>query len=293
MKVGWIGFGEAAEYFAGHLATYDDVEQYAYCNGSHNRPPYSDEFRERAAKRQVTLVNSLSDLAQSSEIIFSAVVASESEAVGVNIAAEIGPGKLLVDINASDPAAKIKVAEAVAEAGGKFADVSVMGAVSLYEHRVPLEVSGSGAQDFADTFGSREFKPHVISERAGDAASIKMLRSIALKGMGGAVVEALIAAERAGVAQEAFDAICAPMDETTFSKWAIMCLLTDGIHASRRAAEMEAAISYMQELNERPILASATLERLRHSESLDFRSRYPGGAPTDWHDSLSQYVREP
>lgn len=290
MKVGFIGFGEAAVCFAQHLASYPDIEQYVYCNGQHNRPPYSSEFKSRLAELRITPRDDLAALVQSSEVIFSAVVASVSEAVGLEAARAVGEGQLFVDVNASNPSAKIKVANDVAKSGGKFVDISLMGAVSLYGHQVPLEASGTGASQFVDLFGPREFKTHVISERAGDAAAMKMLRSIALKGMGGAVVEALIAAERAGLGEEAFHAICDPMDETTFSKWTIMCLLTDGIHAGRRAAEMDGAISFMKDLGENPIMATATLERLRLSESLDFRARYDGRGPVDWHEALSQYV---
>jgi 3-hydroxyisobutyrate dehydrogenase-like beta-hydroxyacid dehydrogenase len=236
-------------------------------------------------------MNDASDLCAASDVIFSAVVASASEDVGLRVAAEPLEGKVLVDINAASPEAKIRVANAVAQSGGGFVDVSLMGAVSLYGHRVPLEVSGTAAEAFASTFGALGFKIHVISDKAGDAASIKMLRSIALKGMGAAVIEALVAAERLGVAEQAFHAICDPMDATSFSEWTVMCLLTDGLHAGRRAAEMEAAITFLNDMKEPPIVSAAVLERLRVSEALGFKALYgDGGGPTDWREALSQYV---
>jgi len=290
VKVGFAGFGEAGWYFSKGL-TAANVDVLAWASGKRNRPPYSEQFLARLQDAGAEPRESLVALVADSDVVVSAVVASASRRVGEEIASLMKRGQMLVDINASAPADKIAVSERVAAAGGLYVDASVMGAVSLYKHEVPLYVSGTGAKQFREQFTPWGFKIKVANDQAGAAAIIKMLRSVALKGMASAVLEALVAAARAGVVDEAFEGICAPMEETTFTDWTIMCCLTDGIHAERRADEMAAAVDVLSGLGMDPIMTKATLARLREVAELGFKDVYSEGGPTDYREALEQYVR--
>lgn len=290
VRVGFVGFGEAASCFATGLHEAGLSELAVFCDGPRNRPPYSDAFRERVAVAGARTVESMIELIDLSDVIFSAVVASAAEEVGLKVAELLRPGQLLVDINASAPPAKLSVGDASQRAGALYVDVSLMGAVSLYRHKVPLYVSGSGAERLAELFAPAGLKITVVGERAGAAALLKMLRSVATKGMCMALLEALIAAARAGLGDQAFKAICEPMDDTTFTEWAVMCILTDGIHAQRRAEEMEAASKVLQDLGMEPVMTEAAVKRLHYSAALRFRELYPVGNPTDYRETLALYV---
>ncbi len=147
-RIGFVGFGEAARCFAAHMAAQGVKPILAYCHGKTNRPPYPEAFVAQAAECAVTLVDRLEDLSDV-DVVFSAVVVAAARTTGEAIAGIIQPGALVVDINASTPATKKRVAQAVEARGGEFADANLMGAVSLYGASVPLYTSGSGAARFA------------------------------------------------------------------------------------------------------------------------------------------------
>lgn len=288
--IGFVGFGEAARCFATHLASRGTMGMVAFCDGTSNRPPYSDAFRQSAAACGVTLVDSLAELMNQAEIVFSAVVVATAAAVGEAIASRVRPGMLVVDINASTPQAKRLLAGKVAAQGGAYVDANLMGAVSIYGAQVPLYSSGDGAGRFAATFAPFGFTIELAGQQAGTAAAVKMLRSVVTKGIEALVVEALVAATVAGVREEALRGICEPMDATSFSKFVDMCVRTDVLHAERRAVEMEGVAGGLRELGIDPVMTDATARRLRQSAALGLRARFAETAKYDATAVLEAYA---
>jgi 3-hydroxyisobutyrate dehydrogenase-like beta-hydroxyacid dehydrogenase len=288
--IGFVGFGEAARCFASHLASRGVTEMVAFCAGQSNRPPYSDSFRQLAAGHGVVLVDSLAELMDQAEIVFSAVIVATAAAVGESIAGQVRPGMLVVDVNASTPRAKRQVAERVAARGGAYVDANLMGAVSIYGAQVPLYSSGDGAERFAATFSPLGFSVELAGRKAGAAAAVKMLRSVVTKGIEALVTEALVAATIAGVRDEALRGICEPMDATRFSKFVDMCVRTDVLHAERRAVEMEGVASGLREMGIDPIMTDATARRLQASATLGLRARFVKTAEYDANAVLDAYA---
>lgn len=289
LAVGLVGYGEAASCFASGLNAAGVNDIVVYCHGGRNRPPYSDEFRARVASVGGRTVDTLEALLQNRDVVFSAVLVESAERVGREIARSVRPGQLVVDINASTPRVKNAVAEAVEAAGGSYVDANLMGAVSIYGHGVQLYSSGSGAQRFHDLFTPLGLNIDVAGDEAGVAATVKMLRSVVTKGMEALIVEAMTAAQRAGITQEAFHGICDPMDATTYSDFAIMCIKTDVLHAGRRAVEMKEAIEGLRELSIEPIMTAATARRLRASADLGLRDRFVDSPPKTYEEVLEEY----
>ncbi len=287
-RIGFVGFGEAARCFAAHMAAQGVKPILAYCHGKTNRPPYPEAFVAQAAECAVTLVDRLEDLSDV-DVVFSAVVVAAARTTGEAIAGIIQPGALVVDINASTPATKKRVAQAVEARGGEFADANLMGAVSLYGASVPLYTSGSGAARFAQTFAPLGFSIDLAGSEAGKAAAVKMLRSVVTKGIEALVVEALTAASLAGVRQEAMRGICDTMDATSFSKFVDMCIRTDVLHAERRAVEMEGVMDGLQELGLPPVMTEAVVKRLRLSSDSVLRSSFAERKSYSADDVLDAY----
>lgn len=271
--VGYVGFGEAAKCFAAHLHG-AGLAQLVYCEGGTNRPPYSAAFLNEAASRGVEARDTLAELAAEADVIVSAVVVANAVAVGEAIAACLRPGTLVVDINATSPSQKRAVAASVEARGGGFVDANLMGSASLYGARVPLYCSGSGVGRFWDLFSPRGLSIEVAGPEAGAAATVKMLRSVVTKGIEALVVEAMVAAGRAGVREEALRGICEPMDATTFSDFVDMCIRTDVLHSGRRAVEMDGVAEAIEELGMEAIMTRSTSARLRASAALGLRSDF-------------------
>lgn len=169
--------------------------------------------------------------------------------------AALGPGALYADLNTAAPALKRELGELV---GQRFADVALLGPIPTRGLRAPVLASGPAAQAFADLFAPLGMPVEVVSERAGDAAAMKLVRSVFMKGIAAAVVESLEAAEAAGHAEwleeEIAEVIGGPLLER----------LVEGSrkHATRRVDEMEAARDLLLELGVEPRIAAASAGQL-------------------------------
>lgn len=169
--------------------------------------------------------------------------------------AALAPDALYADLNTAAPALKRELGELV---GARFADVALLGPVPTRGLRAPVLASGPAAQAFADLFAPLGMPVEVVSERAGDAAAMKLVRSVFMKGIAAAVVESLEAAEAAGRAEwlekEIAEVIGRPLLER----------LVEGSrkHAVRRVDEMEAARDLLLELGVEPRIAAASAAQL-------------------------------
>lgn len=287
--VGFVGFGEAASCFASGLSSAGVRDLLVYCRGRRNYPPYSAEFRGKIEAAGASPVDSIEELVDRVEVIFSAVLVSDAEEVGRSIATLLRPGQLLVDVNATTPGVKRSVARQVADVGGEFVDGNLMGAVSIYGDAVELYCSGNGAERFKSQFEPYGLRVVVSSDEAGVAAAVKMLRSVVTKGMEALIIEAMTAARRAGIPEEAFQGIVGPMDATRYSDFAVMCIKTDPLHSERRAVEMEGVVSGLREVGVHPIMTLATVDRLYASARLGLRDRFDLQPPKSYLDVLDAY----
>jgi 3-hydroxyisobutyrate dehydrogenase-like beta-hydroxyacid dehydrogenase len=163
-------------------------------------------------------------------------------------------GAIYADLNTASPALKHDIAELVAGAGARFADVALLGPVPERGLGTPALASGPGAQAFAELFGPLGMPVEVVSNRPGDAATLKLLRSVFMKGIAASALESLRAAAAAGHASWLEGEIARVIGEPLLER------LVEGSrrHASRRVDEMEAARELLLELGVEPRIASAS-----------------------------------
>jgi 3-hydroxyisobutyrate dehydrogenase-like beta-hydroxyacid dehydrogenase len=143
-----------------------------------------------------------------------------------------------------------------------FVDVALMTAVPGHGLRTPSFVSGSGAEWYAATLRPLGVPIEVVGERAGDASMRKLLRSVTMKGLAAIVIEALNAAERAGVAEWLWHDLVAEMESADAALLERLVHGT-GVHARRRVHEMEASAALLTSLGVDPLMTRATIESLR------------------------------
>ena len=158
------------------------------------------------------------------------------------------------DLNTAAPKLKREVAVLVDGAGARFADVALLGAVPATGIRTPALASGAGAQAFADAFGPLGMPVEVVSELPGDAATLKLLRSVFMKGIAAAAIESLEGAEAAGRRDWLEGQLAAILGEPLLQR------LVEGSrrHAARRVDEMEAARDLLLTLGIEPRVATAS-----------------------------------
>jgi 3-hydroxyisobutyrate dehydrogenase-like beta-hydroxyacid dehydrogenase len=165
---------------------------------------------------------------------------------------------LYADLNTASPELKRELAGRVAEAGATFVDVALLGPIPERGLRAPVLAAGAGAQAFAQLFAPLGMPVSVISDDAGDAAALKLVRSVFMKGLAAAVVESMQAAEAVGrrewLAQE--------IEGTIGRSFLDRALAGSRMHAVRRVDEMEAACELLAKLGVEPRIAAASAAQL-------------------------------
>ena len=163
-------------------------------------------------------------------------------------------GAVYADLNTAAPELKRELATLADGAGVLFADVALLGAVPARGLRTPALASGPGATAFAAAFEPLGMPVDVISAQAGDAAALKLLRSVFMKGLAAAALESLAAAEAAGhrewLERQLGDVITPALLER----------LVEGsrLHAGRRVDELDAACELLDSLGIEPRIAAAS-----------------------------------
>ncbi len=171
----------------------------------------------------------------------------------------LGPGTQYLDWNTLTPAAKQAVADA---AGCSVVDVALMDTLDDEVDHPSLAVSGPDAAAARLLLTELGFASEVVGEACGDAARLKLARSLFMKSL-----EALVVEFDAALATVAGRAIVARSIEANlgpqFTAFSRMLVDTDRIHAGRRAGELGEAIAAFRERGVSLSVPQASLEVLR------------------------------
>jgi 3-hydroxyisobutyrate dehydrogenase-like beta-hydroxyacid dehydrogenase len=209
------------------------------------------------APRSADLPRTASDLeaVRGADVVLSLTTAAFALDAAASVARELGSDALYADLNTSAPQLKRDLAAALPVA---FADVALIGIVPSLGLATPALVSGAGAAQFAERFGPLGMPVEVVGTEPGDAAGLKLLRSIFMKGIAAAAIEALEAARVAGVEERVRGDITGVLGEPLLDR----LLSGSRLHAARRVDEMEAAAAYARELGVEPRVATAAADWL-------------------------------
>ncbi|MET4591990.1 DUF1932 domain-containing protein [Arthrobacter sp. 754] len=157
------------------------------------------------------------------------------------------PGGIFADMNTAGPADKRRLAERAEEHGIAFIDVAILAPVPRSRIGTPLALSGSGAGELQSILRGLQIPATSVGGEAGDAAGLKLLRSVFMKGLAAAVLESVTAARAAGAEDWIIDQIASELGP---SGPAVVSRILEGtpVHAERRAAEMCDARSFLETL---------------------------------------------
>lgn len=213
------------------------------------------------ARRPEGIANagSASSAVAGADVVLSLNAAKVALETAAGVAGALGGGALYADLNTSAPELKRELAAAVPV---QFVDVALVGVVPASGLATPALASGDGAERFAELFRPLGMPVEVVGSRPGDAAGLKLLRSVFMKGIAAAALESIAAAEAAGVDRRVRADIAAVLGEPLLER----LLAGSRAHAARRVEEMRAAAEYVQQLGVEPRVsaaAAAWLEQLR------------------------------
>lgn len=290
MKLGFIGFGEVAYEISKGLET-EGLQGIVAYDPMKDDPKYGPLVQERAAAAAVSLLSTPGDVVNAADVIISAVPGGYALQAAEGIVAELNEQKIYADVSTSSPATKQKIAVLIAPTGAGFVDGALMGRLTVEQHKVPTLVSGSGASKFIDLMTPYHMSLNKVSDKAGDAIAIKLVRSVYMKGIASLQVEMLEAATKLQVEDLVLDSVSQTLDSKPF-RFMMNVLVTAGaIHAGRQSHEMKDCMVMLKDLGIQPIMTEATMLHLKYLAAKNLKDKFHGEIPAKW-EAVTQALAE-
>lgn len=279
VKLAFIGFGEAGPELARGLlgagaksvATYDILAA---------DPATRDAWRAKAEGFGAKACNTPAEAVAEADLILSTVTSERALEAAESAAPHLRQGQLYLDLNSCAPGKKVKAAKAVeSNSAARYVDVAVMDTVLGRGHVVPMLLAGEAAEAVAETMTSLGMNVEVVGTEIGQASTIKMARSVFMKGIEAILCESLVAADRAGVADRVLASIQSTFPGLDWRQVATFHMGRMALHGKRRAIEMESVADTLRDLGLEPSTALGTRDRQMWVADLGLRERFAGRDP--------------
>lgn len=194
-NIAFTGFGEAAGAYASGLREVADRTSAYDIKLDH--PTDSAACLHRMAALNVAACNlaGLRDVG----LIPCLVTADQAVVAAQAAAPHLAAGELWCDSKSRAPDTKRQAAQVIAAAGARNVDLAIMAPVHPRLHHTPMLASGPEAATAVAALAAFEMQARVVGDVIGQAAAIKMLRSVIIKGLEALTAEAFLAARAAGV----------------------------------------------------------------------------------------------
>ncbi len=240
-SIAFIGFGEAARAFldgwrlepgfAARVAAYDIKTD-------------SPEAETRAGKRadyalaNVIGASSAPEAVAGAAAVFLVVTADQAHQAALAALPGLAKGAVVFDCDSCAPQTKATTAAQVEAVGGRYVDVAVMAPVHPRLHRTPLLISGPHIEAARPLLSALGMSAAEYEGPVGAASSVKMIRSIMMKGLEALVCECVLAGQKAGVIETVLDSLEATYPGFGWRQRSAYMLERMMTHGVRRAAEM-------------------------------------------------------
>ena len=255
-EIGLVGYGEVGRTFAAGLRPQVErvsVWDLKFAGG--------DTERQQAREQGVHACASMRELCDSSELVISAVTASNTLAVAEEAAPFLRPGAVFLDLNSASPGTKQGAAAAVQARGAHYVEAGVMTSVPPYGIRVPMLLGGARAAALAEVLTRWGMDAKPVSEQLGVASAIKMCRSVMIKGLEALVIESYATARAYGVEDHVLPTLQETFPSIDWSRQGAYFFSRVVQHGKRRAEEMREAANTVREAGFEPLMAAAIADK--------------------------------
>lgn len=285
----FIGFGEAAQYISRGLLDAGAAVTGAYdilFDAPDGGGEKGNSVRAALADRGIPAATDNASAVAGADLVFSAVTAKQVAAAGDATGPHLASGQIFLDINSASPGAKREASHAVTAAGAHYVEAAVMSNVPPHGHKVPMFLAGAEAEKAAALTTPFGMDVEVVGPDIGQASSIKMIRSVIVKGLEALFVESLTAAHRAGVQGKVLESLGESFPGLDWRGKAGYHLGRVALHAARRADEMEEVAETLRDIGVPPTMAEAAAKQLRMCADMGLRDDFLDELP----DEITPYV---
>lgn len=247
--IGFLGFGEAAQAFISDARW--QPRAFAYDKKTETPTKRGGKLQD-FSNHSVTGSQSVAELCKQASVLLSVVTADQASSAATSVGPYLQADTLYLDMNSVSPSTKRTNAKRIESRGGRFVDVAIMSPVFPAQLDVPILVSGDAAQSAQAKLQECGFtNVRSVGHEIGRASSIKMIRSVMIKGIEALTAECLLAAHAAGVTEDVLQSLGeAWPDRANYNLDRML------VHGKRRSAEMEEVCLTLQELGISPKMSS-------------------------------------
>ena len=254
-----VGYGEVGRIFSAGLKRH--LASVSAWDAKFAQEDLRDAWLAHARDAGVLACASMQTLCERSDLVISAVTASNTLAVAEAAAAHFRPGTVFLDLNSASPGTKQAAARLIEARGALYVEAGVMSSVPPYGIRVPMLLGGAHAVALGSVLKEWGMDVTAVSDKLGVASAIKMCRSVMIKGLEALVIESYSTARAYGVEdymiatlQETFPSIDWQEQGAYFFSRVVQ-------HGQRRAEEMREAANTVREAGFAPLMTAATADK--------------------------------
>ncbi len=249
LDLAFVGFGEAATAIVEGWGVGGDGSTAAYDIKTDD--PVAEISQGKFADYEASGVAGKATLGEAlagAELIFSLVTADQAETVAKAAVPHLTRNAMFLDGNSCAPGTKRRSATAIEAAGARYVDVAIMSPIRPALHKSPMLLSGPHAEAALDVMERLDMNATIAEGEVGTASSIKMMRSVMIKGMEALVLECVLAARQAGVEDVVLESLEKTYPGFDWPARAAYMMERVTTHGLRRAAEMREVALTVDEL---------------------------------------------
>lgn len=258
-RLGVVGYGEVGKTFAAGLKP--QVGQVSAWDLKFAQASTAEAEQGHAQGQGIHACGSMQELCGASDLVISAVTASNTLAVAQEAARFIRPGSVFLDLNSASPGTKQQAAAAIDARGAHYVEAGVMTSVPPYGIKVPMLLGGAKAAELAQLLTAWGMDAKAVSDQLGVASAIKMCRSVMIKGLEALVIESYATARAYGVEDHVLPTLQETFPGIHWTEQGAYFFSRVVQHGKRRAEEMREAANTVREAGFEPLMTASIADK--------------------------------
>jgi len=254
LAIAVIGYGEAGRAFGAGLASAGaTVSAYDILFGG----PKGTAL-EAAARDDGVAVNTTAAAAiDGAALILSLVPAGAARAAAENAARSLRSGQLFMDMNSVSPREKTVGAAVVTASGAGYVEAAIMAPVAHAGLATEVLLAGPHGAAAEAALAPLDMNLAVVGDQYGAAATVKLCRSVVIKGVEAILIESMLAARRFGADAAVLASLQKSDPDVDWTAKADYVFERVLQHGRRRAAEMRFAGQAVSDAGYPPLMSEA------------------------------------
>ncbi len=269
VRVGFIGFGEVGEVLSRRM-----LEHGAEVSA------FDIRLDDEAARRDLEVRNPgvrfapLPVVVRDAAYVVAAVPTQAARTVAAQAATYLRTGQVYLDLATTCPTLKQEIAGLITPSGAVFVEGAILDAVGVAGPAAQILTGGPEGIEAAALLCRLGLNARFYSPEVGQASLFKMLRSIFSKGLEALILEMMVAADRAGIADGLWEDVTAFMRRRPFEEIAANWVRTHPGACERRYWELVQVRQTVRELGLDPLMTQAAETFFERSRWLGFSQAF-------------------